>query len=323
MNQKDKSECEIVQDLLPLYHDDACSNSSRNLVKTHISSCDECKRISDELNNYIIDEIIMEESSGVLEHHAKKERTEAYKAGVLISALLFFPVFITLIVSMANGEGIGIFLVVLASMLFIGAMTVVPLMSIKNKFVRTIICSVFTLLMIIYFVDSLYGGGDFLLIAIPTVFGISIVFFPFVIRAFHLPVILADKKALITMCWDTVWLYLTIWIVCIKDNAMAELRAGILIASVFVVISWVIFLIARYIPTNRYIKSGLIAIVCGFGICFSYWTSDLSMNTNVYLMTFITSLIIGTFLIIFGLIRRKNNLRLNLQEEKGDTENEE
>ncbi len=35
--------CNVIQDLLPLYYDDVCSEDSRRLVETHIKSCDSCK----------------------------------------------------------------------------------------------------------------------------------------------------------------------------------------------------------------------------------------------------------------------------------------
>jgi len=42
-----KISCEIIKDLLPLYHDDVCSEESRVLVEEHIPDCTICK---EELN---------------------------------------------------------------------------------------------------------------------------------------------------------------------------------------------------------------------------------------------------------------------------------
>lgn len=38
-----KLDCEVVQDLLPLYHDEVCSKKSRNLVDEHLSECEKCR----------------------------------------------------------------------------------------------------------------------------------------------------------------------------------------------------------------------------------------------------------------------------------------
>lgn len=35
--------CNVVQDLLPLYHDGVCSEESKNLVQAHIATCAQCK----------------------------------------------------------------------------------------------------------------------------------------------------------------------------------------------------------------------------------------------------------------------------------------
>ena len=35
--------CEIIKDLLPLYHDNVCSEKSCKLVEKHLETCEECK----------------------------------------------------------------------------------------------------------------------------------------------------------------------------------------------------------------------------------------------------------------------------------------
>lgn len=37
--------CDIIQDLLPLYHDDACSEGSRQAVEEHLQTCGDCKKL--------------------------------------------------------------------------------------------------------------------------------------------------------------------------------------------------------------------------------------------------------------------------------------
>jgi len=38
-----KISCEIIKDLLPLYHDGVCSNDSKTMVEEHLAFCDSCK----------------------------------------------------------------------------------------------------------------------------------------------------------------------------------------------------------------------------------------------------------------------------------------
>lgn len=38
-----KISCEIIADLLPLYHDGVCSHGSRVMVEEHLAECNDCK----------------------------------------------------------------------------------------------------------------------------------------------------------------------------------------------------------------------------------------------------------------------------------------
>ena len=35
--------CDIIEDLLPLYHDNVCSNDSKIIVEEHLKNCPQCK----------------------------------------------------------------------------------------------------------------------------------------------------------------------------------------------------------------------------------------------------------------------------------------
>ncbi|MGG3737616.1 zf-HC2 domain-containing protein [Aeribacillus pallidus] len=49
-----KVSCEIVKDLLPLYHDDICSIQSRIAVDEHLQECEDCKCYLASMNNDFI-----------------------------------------------------------------------------------------------------------------------------------------------------------------------------------------------------------------------------------------------------------------------------
>ena len=208
MDKKNFSECGIIQDLLPLYYDDVCTPASKELVQRHLEHCVACRALYEELEDHSVDCVIEAESRQVLERHARKERTAAWKAGLIISVLLLVPVILTLLFSIAVGGGLGVFSVTTASMLLVAALTAVPLMTEQKKLTKSILAGIFALLLILFFVDRMNGGGQFLLLAIPTIFGLSVPLFPFVIRGLALPPVLSDKKALLTMVWDTAWLFL-------------------------------------------------------------------------------------------------------------------
>lgn len=43
------NDCEVIRDLIPLYVDDAASEASQKLVKEHIESCRECKKMMEDM----------------------------------------------------------------------------------------------------------------------------------------------------------------------------------------------------------------------------------------------------------------------------------
>jgi len=42
--------CEVIRDLLPLYHDGVCSDGSKSLVKEHLKGCEACRKELDMMN---------------------------------------------------------------------------------------------------------------------------------------------------------------------------------------------------------------------------------------------------------------------------------
>ncbi len=328
MNRNDFNECEIVQDLLPLYFDDACNPVSKELVKQHLSTCEACRKIYEELKNDTIDSVIKKESAGVLARHAKKERNAAYKAGAIIALLLMIPIVITFIIEMTNGGGLGVFSVLVASMLLVAALTVVPLMSQEKRLVKSIMVGVLALLLIMFFVDRMNGGGEFILWSVPTIFGLSIVLFPLVIQNVTLPITLTDKKALLTMVWDTLWLYLTIFEVCIHFGDTEGMQIGFIVATVMMTGVWLVFVIARYLKVNMWIKAGIITSivsiwtafsndVCAYFIehksqltilyaDFSNWENNFCFNANTFVLVLLFGGIASILCILVGLLKKKN-----------------
>ena len=325
---KDKfNECDVVQDLLPLYYDNACTSASKKMVEQHLMTCEKCKKTYEALRNTTIDTVMKDEAEGILERHAKKERNMAYKAGIMIALILMVPVVITFIVSMSSGGGLGVFAVLTASMLLVASLSVVPLLSTQRRMTKSILASVIALLLIFFFVDRMNGGGEFVLWTIPTIFGLSIVFFPLVIRNITLPPILSDKKALITLTWDTLWLFLTIFEVCNHSGDIEGMRTGYTVSFILMTGVWLIFLVARYLPVNVWIKAGIILIISCIWMAFtndvyayfaehkkqltilstnfSDWSTNICVNANVYTLILIFGGIVGGGLLVYGIINMK------------------
>ena len=90
-----KISCEVIQDMLPLYYDNVCSNDSKKMVEEHLSYCDNCKmeleKIQDEV--HIPEKKIIENRNdgNVIKKIStawKRVRLKAFIKGGLISTLL-------------------------------------------------------------------------------------------------------------------------------------------------------------------------------------------------------------------------------------------
>ena len=61
--------CEIIKDLLPLYHDEICSEESKVAVENHLYECEDCKNYYEKLKG-----------SDAIEEAAFDEEAEAKKS---------------------------------------------------------------------------------------------------------------------------------------------------------------------------------------------------------------------------------------------------
>ncbi len=78
-----KLSCEIIKDLLPLYHDGVCSNDSKLAVEEHLSSCDNCKAELWAMDDAIIDNA----EQNLNEAEAVKKLSRRWKRGMNKSLL--------------------------------------------------------------------------------------------------------------------------------------------------------------------------------------------------------------------------------------------
>ena len=88
-------QCEIVRDLLPLYVDGACSESSAAMVKEHLESCPECKTLYEKLCSDTGEGTLKAEMVGVVakrEKKVKKKRLLTIVASVVLTIVLIFTV---------------------------------------------------------------------------------------------------------------------------------------------------------------------------------------------------------------------------------------
>ena len=84
-------DCEIVQDLLPLYVDDVCSHSSAELVETHMRDCTMCRSAFEKMRSDANETILKEEQGSVLVRHEKWEIQKFLRSLIAAIGVIYFP----------------------------------------------------------------------------------------------------------------------------------------------------------------------------------------------------------------------------------------
>lgn len=199
MNKTDqKYSCEMVQDLLPLYRDCVCSSTSRQVVEEHLQECADCRLIVKRLQDTSLDSQLMQEKNGVLTAHARKERKKTALVGMVTACVLLVPILVCLICNLAIGHALDWFFIVLASLLIVASLTVVPLTVPQNAGMWAIVSATGSLILLLLTV-CIYSRGDwFFLTAIPTVFGLSVVFMPYVISRLPFRLAVGGRRFLLS-----------------------------------------------------------------------------------------------------------------------------
>lgn len=84
-------QCEIVQDLLPLYVDGACSEASNEMIKEHLASCSSCREIYQRLCSHTNEDILQKEKGSVVARHektVKRKKTLAIISAVVLTLVV-------------------------------------------------------------------------------------------------------------------------------------------------------------------------------------------------------------------------------------------
>lgn len=264
MNHNPINQCEIVKDLLPLYQDDICSDSSKKMIDEHLITCEGCKSLLQKLKDTQLEEQLTLEKNNILGLHARKERKKTFTIGICTASILMIPVIVCLICNLAIGHALDWFFIVLASLLLTASLTVVPLLAQEHTILWTL-CSFTVSLHLLFLTICLYTHGRwFFLASVPTLFGLSVLFMPYVIRHIPLPKPLSCHKGLLVMIWDTFWLYAVLAVCGVYAATSFDYwRISFSIASYCLILPWMLFLIIRYGKGAAFTKAGICVLFAG------------------------------------------------------------
>lgn len=86
--------CDIIQDLLPLYVDEVCSQASKEMVNEHLQMCSQCNNICQQLRLDTNEEILNEEKTGIVERYRRKLKGKRIRAVLLAVIITLAAVFL-------------------------------------------------------------------------------------------------------------------------------------------------------------------------------------------------------------------------------------
>lgn len=314
-----KYPCNMIKDLLPLYYDDACSDQTKEIVEEHLSECDLCKSIMKKISDNTHNDHLQKEREEVMGHYTKSIKRKSLLA---VLCVISVSLLICLIVNIATGNTLDWFFIALTSLMVFVSLTAVPLIVEKRKRIWTF-GSFTTSLILLLLTCSLYSNGNwFWVAAISVLFGLSVVFLPFVIGQFPLKGFALQNKGLVIMAIDTILLYAVIIACGIYNNPVDYWKNAFLITTVGGLFSWILFAIIRYFRVNSFIKWGLCFIAGGVFFSLNHditywikegvlhisfvdanlgvWNSAAMINANTYLLIFLLGCVIGSILLVIG-----------------------
>ena len=275
----------MIADLLPLYIDDVCSQSTRQAVEEHLSECPPCRKLCDEMKQRdpMIDMNIARERDNVISNQAKFFKRRSAVAGCIIGAVFALPILICLIVNLATGAGLTWFFIVLAAMFIPTSLIVVPLMAYEDKFFWTIVSFTASLLLLLG-VCCIYSGGSWFLIAASSVlFGLSVPFMPFVVRSKPVAKHIGNHKALVLVSAYSLTYILMLLCIGLKSGSENFFTIAALYSLSPFIFMWGLFALIRLPKWNRLLKAASCILFSAILFFFSDTIILFLYNRRIYI----------------------------------------
>ncbi len=317
-----KYPCDTVLDLLPLYHDGVCSDSSKQLVEKHLGECASCREVLREMENESYDVLLGQEADTVLRRALIRRKRNMVSLCLGVSCVL--ALIACFVCNLAVSHRLDWFFLVLASLGVFASVTLLPCAVKKDALLWTILGFTASLLLLLM-TCCIYTGGDwFWISAVPSLFGLSLVCLPYILCRFLKQGRFSRSKGLIYFLTNTLLLYALIITCGLYQTTETYWRVALGNTTACVFVAWLTFLIIRYLPLSGLIKSGICTLLLGgFGAVADdivMWTihgqfsigflqadllvwNEQTVNPNVYLIILAASVVIGLALITAGIWR--------------------
>lgn len=226
-----------------------------------------------------------------------------------------------LICNITIDQKLSWFFIVLASILVAISLTLVPVMIKDKRGIATLSAFVVTLGILLLTICIYTEGNWFFVSYISTLFGLSLIFLPFLLNNIWLPENLRNNKSLIYFIVESIFLYIVLIVINLFTGGGWVLRIALPITSFSLLLPWGMMLIIRYAKINGYYKAaGCFALASasqfsiqriinnlldiepqsfGFRYNLSIWNGE-TINENVNMIVFFTLLGIAVVFTIAG-----------------------
>ncbi|MBR2835524.1 MAG: zf-HC2 domain-containing protein [Coriobacteriales bacterium] len=177
------TDCDVIRDLLPLYADDVCSDASRRIIEEHLLECPECAAMLGQLRTREIEDNLRSETVEVIANQELRFKRRSAQVGSVIAGIFMIPILVCLIVNLALGATLSWFFIVLGGLAVAASLIIVPLMVPKDKPFWTLCAFCVSLIALLAICCAVTHGNWFFTAASASLFGLSVIFLPFVLRA--------------------------------------------------------------------------------------------------------------------------------------------
>ena len=320
-----KISCDIISDLLPLYYDDVCSQSSRKLVEEHLEECEKCKQMLSLFGQSAIEDNLLQERDDIIERHAQKIKQQFLLTGVRTASVVMIPVLVQLIVHLVTGYAFDWLFIALAALITLISMKIVPFVFEEgNEPFKLKRFSVSFVLLLLTLAASLRGEVLFFAV-VPLLIGLLVILLLYLVKRKELSRFERRRGWLITFVMDGILVYVIV--VSIRFYGMNfNWWAGCLLMLVCLMLPWVVFNLARHVKADAFVRTGVYMIFGGLflsliesvsvwlargvlrfaflGADLAVWSNDAVASANIFLLSIVACCVVGGVLIGVGLVRR-------------------
>ena len=232
------------------------------------------------------------------------------------------PLITCFIINLTTRGGLSWFFIVLTALMVCASLTLLPVFFEKKRGLITLAGFTGSLIALLA-VCRIYAGGNwFIITVISVIFGLSVVFMPFVLRSLNLPSPLHRHKAVLSLGVNTILLFLMLFVADFNVKGGWFLSIALPIAVFWLILPWGFALIIRYAKINAFFKTAgclavssiifyfnqIIDMVLGlpynFGINFNFndWSAEY-LNSNVNAIIFFSLLGLAVIFCVVGIIK--------------------